>query len=103
MSSTEAERVPGAGARRLRRPEKRALFWVTRLKAAPDGNGALNDAWSWLRKEVLELEDRDHDRAEAARYHVARQVAVLASQITAELRSEPAGWQSRKPEGTEAA
>jgi hypothetical protein len=82
MSSILGEQATTSGLQRLRRPAKRALFWVGRLKKSPGGDPALSDMWRWLRKEISELEDKRPEAAEAARWHAARQIGFLTAPIS---------------------
>jgi hypothetical protein len=67
--------------RKPRRAQLRAWNWVTALASAKTGDDALSDMWRWLRSEVNNLADHRPEAAEAARWHAARQIAVIASQL----------------------
>jgi len=71
--------VPGGFAfprtRRQQRANKTIAYWAGRLKNAETGREALNQMWSWHLGALTQLEKRHPAAAEAACYHLARQLA----------------------------
>jgi hypothetical protein len=81
MSSTVTEENPSLQPRRLRRTQNRLLYWVLRLKRAQSGDEALTAMWSWTRGELAKIGEQRPEDAEAARWHLARELAALNASL----------------------
>lgn len=81
LSSTAGQK----SARRLTRKQVQAqnsiTYWVGQMADAEAGTDALNQMWSWTLGALRGLSDKRPDAAEAARYHLARQLALFAAQL----------------------
>ena len=75
MSSTARPEFVMPLTRRQQRAEKAVAYWAGQLKGAKAGRDALNEMWSWLLGALTELDKRHPAAADAARYHLARQLA----------------------------
>ena len=67
--------------RRQQKEVKQVGYWVRRLKKAETGRDALNEMWSWLLGALTELDKRQGRAADAARYHLARELADFAVKL----------------------
>lgn len=81
MSSASQRRVPDRRPRKQDRTANRTAYWVDKMQSAPDGAEAIKQALSWALGAVSQVEDRRGPKAaEAARYHLARMLALFAAQ-----------------------
>lgn len=81
MSSTPGRLVPGRVTRKQVQAQNSIGYWVGKVAEADTGTEALNQAWSWTLGAIRARAARYPDKAEAARYHLARQLALFAVQL----------------------
>jgi hypothetical protein len=67
--------------RRQQKEVKQVGYWVRRLKEAETGRDALNEMWSWVLGALTELDKRHGQAADAARRHLARELADFAVKL----------------------
>lgn len=77
MSSPIEKAKTEARPFRVRRQENRVLFWADKLKSAGSGDEALADMWRWLRAVLAAVEAQRPQVAEAARWEIARGLALI--------------------------
>ena len=75
MSSTVRPVFPVPLTRQQQKTVKQVTYWAGQLKNAEAGRDALNEMWGWLLGALTELDKRQPRAADAARYHLARQLA----------------------------
>jgi hypothetical protein len=75
LSSTVPAGFAMPRTRRQQKAEKAVAYWVGQIGDAKTGRDALNEAWSWLLGALTDLDKRDTKAADAARRHLARQLA----------------------------
>lgn len=81
LSSTSRHELSARRPRKRDLTAERTAYWVEQMQTAPDGQAALKDMWSWALGAIRQLEERrGPEAAEAARYHLARIVALFAAQ-----------------------
>jgi hypothetical protein len=76
--STETR--PGMATERPRRPRKsetQAWNWVNALATAPSGKKALTDMMRWAWSVLDDIDEHRPKAADAARWEIARQLAVI--------------------------
>jgi hypothetical protein len=66
---------------RISRRESRAEHWTGEMAAADSGAEALEAAWSWLKKELSEVAEDRPQKADDARWDMARQIADYAAHL----------------------
>lgn len=80
MSST-GTRKPVRRTRKQVQAENSIAYWVGELVAAETGDAAKNQMWSWTLGSLADVERRSPKAAEAARYHLARILALFCAQL----------------------
>ena len=81
MSSTERPLFAVPLTRQQQKEVKQVSYWAGQLKKAKSGRAALNEMWGWLLGALTELDRRQPAAADAARYHLARQLADFAVKL----------------------
>jgi hypothetical protein len=67
---------------RIPRSANRATYRIGQISAAPDdGQAALREAWSWILKEVSNLEEKHPRAAAAARWALTRSLCLFAARL----------------------
>jgi hypothetical protein len=86
MSTMQATRF---ARRRPRRAETRVMRWVDRIMGATTGRDAVKTGLDWALSEITQLEARDPEAAEHARWMLARSLCLWSAQ------APKASWQRR--------
>lgn len=88
MSSTHETALSDAdqilaelGIRKPTKAERNTAYWAARLIAAETPDAALTDMWSWSRGGLAALDRQRAGRSDAARLHLARQLAVFTVKL----------------------